>query len=61
MCPTPQKAVRLEEVTTTDGQGSPVVVRRPYVLQDLCIGCGICEYQCPVEGEAAIQVFRRNA
>ncbi len=58
MCPTPEKAVRLEEVTVTDDRGEPVVVQRPYVLQDLCIGCGICEYQCPVEGEAAIRIYR---
>ena len=59
MCPTPQKAIRLEEATTTDGQGDPVVVQRPYVLLDLCIGCGICEYQCPMGGKAAIRVYRR--
>ena len=58
MCPTPEKAVRLEEAETTDSRGEVVVVQRPYVLEDLCIGCGICEYQCPVEGEAAVRVYR---
>jgi MauM/NapG family ferredoxin protein len=58
MCPTPEKAIRLEEVTVTDDQGEPTVVQQPYVLQDLCIGCGICEYQCPVEAESAIRVYR---
>ncbi|MDY6875671.1 MAG: 4Fe-4S binding protein [Chloroflexota bacterium] len=58
MCPTPEKAIRLEEVTMSDDRGEPAVVQRPYVLPDLCIGCGICEYQCPVEGKAAIQVYR---
>ena len=60
MCPVPEKAIRLEEVTVTDDRGEPAVVQRPYVLQDLCIGCGICEYQCPVEGEAAIRVYGRR-
>ena len=59
MCPTPQKAIRLEEATMIGAQGDPVVVQRPYVLLDLCIGCGICEYQCPMGGEAAIRVYRR--
>ena len=58
MCPTPEKAIRLEAVTVSDDRGESVVVQRPYVLQDLCIGCGICEYQCPVEGAAAIRVCR---
>lgn len=59
MCPTPQKSIRLEESTVPDGRGNPVAVQRPYVLQDICIGCGICEYRCPVEGTAAIQVYRK--
>ena len=31
---------------------------RPYVGGNVCIGCGQCENHCPVEGEAAIRVFR---
>lgn len=54
MCPIPQKAVRL--LGSGQGLGSGRI-RRPYVIQDLCIGCGICEYQCPVAGEAAIRVY----
>jgi MauM/NapG family ferredoxin protein len=60
MCPVPEKAIRLEEVAVTDDEGQPVIVQRPYVLPDLCIGCGICEYQCPVEGESAIRIYRRQ-
>jgi ferredoxin len=40
-------------------RGESVIVQRSYVLPDLCIGCGICEYQCPVEREAAIRVYRQ--
>lgn len=59
MCPVPHKAIRLEEATVLNAQGEAVIVQRPYVLLDLCIGCGICEYQCPMAGEAAIRVYRR--
>jgi MauM/NapG family ferredoxin protein len=59
MCPTPEKAIRLEEATMLDAQGEEITVQRPYVLLDLCIGCGICEYQCPMAGEAAIRVYRK--
>jgi ferredoxin len=34
-------------------------VARPKVVGDLCIGCGICETKCPVEGVSAIVVRRR--
>lgn len=67
MCPVPDKAIRLEEVavaspiSSSGGEGGvSTVVQRPYVLDDLCIGCGICEYQCPVEGQAAIRVHRET-
>jgi NAD-dependent dihydropyrimidine dehydrogenase PreA subunit len=34
-------------------------VARPKVVGELCIGCGICETKCPVEGVSAIVVRRR--
>jgi formate hydrogenlyase subunit 6/NADH:ubiquinone oxidoreductase subunit I len=61
MCPVAPKAIRLEEVPVADDLGQMVTVQRPHVVGDSCIGCGICEYQCPVEGEAAIRVFRTSA
>jgi polyferredoxin len=56
MCPVPEKAVKLEELQITDEAGEPMTLLRPSVRHDLCIGCGICEYQCPLEGQAAIRV-----
>jgi polyferredoxin/formate hydrogenlyase subunit 6/NADH:ubiquinone oxidoreductase subunit I len=57
MCPTPQKSIRLEQAGVTDASGQVSTVQRPSVLREVCIGCGICEYQCPLEGMAAIRVF----
>jgi polyferredoxin len=57
MCPTPEKSIRLEEVSVTNDNGETVTLQRPYVLRELCIGCGICENHCPLEGDAAIQVY----
>ena len=57
VCPVADKAILLEEVTVLDGEGQPVMLQRPRVLLDLCIGCGICEYQCPMGGDAAIRIY----
>jgi polyferredoxin len=57
MCPTPQKAIHLEEAEVIDSNGGTSSVQRPSVYRDVCIGCGICEHNCPLEGEAAIRVY----
>ncbi len=56
MCPVPEKAIRLGEEGEGQGKGKGSG-RHPRVIEDLCTGCGICEYQCPVAGESAIRVF----
>ena len=57
MCPLPKKAVVAKETLVTTLDGTSVTLQLPQVDRTLCIGCGICEYQCPVSGEAAIRVF----
>jgi polyferredoxin/Pyruvate/2-oxoacid:ferredoxin oxidoreductase delta subunit len=54
-CPTADKAIKFKEATgelTADGDP----LRKPYVIYDLCVGCGICEFKCPVQGTAAVVV-----
>jgi ferredoxin len=57
MCPLPDKAIKLETVEAVTPDGEAVTVQRPRVARERCIGCGICEYKCPVNGGAAIRVF----
>ena len=57
MCPVPEKAIILEDVTVTTPTGESVDIRRPVVVRERCIGCGICENRCPLNGEAAIRVY----
>jgi ferredoxin len=57
MCPLPQKAVYLEKVRLHEGDQNETEIQLPHVNRDLCIGCGICEYKCPVASEAAIRVY----
>lgn len=60
MCPVPEKAIRLQEERVRNAREEWVTVQRPRVVRELCIGCGICEYQCPLNGEAAIRVYVPN-
>jgi len=57
MCPLPEKAITLETANDTVSEGETPDVPLPRVNRDLCIGCGICEFKCPVNGEAAIRVY----
>lgn len=57
MCPVPDKAIILEDAEIRNADGDLITVQRPKVIRERCIGCGICEYKCPVNGEAAIRVY----
>jgi ferredoxin len=35
-------------------------LQRPYVRPEICIGCGVCEHECPVRGRRAIRVTAEN-
>jgi len=58
-CPTPQKAIVFDDVAVP-GPDGPVIVKQPRVLDDLCIGCGICETKCPLEGDSAIRMIHQG-
>ncbi len=56
MCPTKRKSIVFKVENMVDKEGQKVRVKLPYVLEDICIGCGACENKCPVRGDAAIRV-----
>jgi ferredoxin len=37
-----------------------IQLKRPFVDLQRCIGCGICEHECPVKGLRAIRVTAEN-
>jgi NAD-dependent dihydropyrimidine dehydrogenase PreA subunit len=61
MCPVSNKAIQLDSTDFTRADGSMVTIKLPHVDRERCIGCGICEYKCPVIGESAIRVYATDA
>jgi MauM/NapG family ferredoxin protein len=59
-CPTPDKAIRLRPAIVIDQGGNSITLQQPYVVDNLCIGCGICENKCPLSDEAAVRVTREG-
>jgi len=56
MCPTPTKAIKFEKVKI-----GKKLIHRPLVLEKECIGCGICEYKCPLEGRSGIMIVKKKS
>jgi polyferredoxin len=57
MCPLPEKAITLQVGHWELADGEMIDIQLPQVNRQACIGCGICEYKCPVSGEAAIRIY----
>lgn len=56
VCPVSPKAIGAYDVQVKRWDGTMVVLNRPYIRPELCIGCGICEHECPVIDEPAVYV-----
>ena len=56
LCPVPDKAIVFTEDDVVTPEGEPLTVKRPHVIEKRCIGCGVCEFNCPVPRESAIRV-----
>lgn len=55
VCPTSPKAIETDEVVVREGNRT-ITLKRPRVVPELCIGCGICEHECPVVDKRAVYV-----
>ncbi|MFP4144218.1 MAG: 4Fe-4S binding protein [Phycisphaeraceae bacterium] len=55
-CPVSEKAIRFHFAMVEGPDGAVRELEQPYVVRELCVGCGICEHVCPLEGAAGVHV-----
>ncbi len=56
VCPVSPKAIFTRNVEVTDRWGATIQLKRPFIDPVKCIGCGICEHECPVKDDPAVYV-----
>lgn len=56
VCPTSPKAIQSIDEEVKDVYGKVVLLNKPFIVPDLCIGCGICQAECPVVDQPAVYV-----
>ena len=56
VCPVSPKAIQTIDEEVKDVYGNKVVLNKPFIVPDLCIGCGICHSECPVLDQPAVYV-----
>jgi polyferredoxin len=55
-CPVSPKAIYVEEAQVIDSSGNTKTLKQPRVDPSRCVGCGACEYACPLQEKPAVYV-----
>jgi formate hydrogenlyase subunit 6/NADH:ubiquinone oxidoreductase subunit I len=48
-CPVSPKAIYVQEAQVVDSAGNTKTLKQPHIDPSRCVGCGACEYACPLQ------------
>jgi ferredoxin len=55
-CPVVPKAIYVKDAVVMDAEGMPRTLKQPHVDLNRCVGCGACEFSCPLQEQPGVYV-----